>query len=218
MVERDRAINENMGLVHACAMRFCGKGIEYDDLYQAGCEGLVKAAGRFDPSLGYRFSTYAVPVIMGEIRRLFRDGGSVKVARSIKELAVRVNRAGDEFVRLHGREPTVSELAEALDASPEAVTEAIGASAPPVSLNAGGEEGEMQTDIPVASHDGKIIELMSLHSELQRLAERDRKLIELRFYKRLTQSDTAKRLGMSQVQVSRREKKLLAYLRQRLSL
>lgn len=95
MLDRDRAVNENLGLVHACAIRFRGKGIEYEDLYQAGCEGLIKAADRFDPDLGYRFSTYAVPVIMGEIRKMFRDGGIIKVSRSIRELSIKVNRVGD---------------------------------------------------------------------------------------------------------------------------
>ena len=125
MLDRDRAVNENLGLVHACAIRFRGKGIEYEDLYQAGCEGLIKAADRFDPDLGYRFSTYAVPVIMGEIRKMFRDGGIIKVSRSIRELSIKVNRVGDEFVKEHGREPTVSELAKRLDTTEEAVTEAI---------------------------------------------------------------------------------------------
>ncbi len=213
---RDKAVNENLGLVHACAVRFRGKGIEYDDLYQAGCVGLIKAVDKFDPALGYRFSTYAVPVIMGEIKRMFRDGGSVKVSRSLKELSLKINKAGDDFVREHGREPTVSELAKCLDSSEEAVTEAIGAAAPPLSLTLSDDDGEVQSDIPVPSHDGKIIEIMSLHTELKKLSPEDRRLIELRFFKRVTQTAAAKKLGMSQVQVSRREKKILKKLREKL--
>ena len=213
---RDKAVNENLGLVHACAVRFRGKGMEYDDLYQAGCVGLIKAVDKFDPALGYRFSTYAVPVIMGEIKRMFRDGGSVKVSRSLKELSLKINKAGDDFVREHGREPTVSELAKCLDSSEEAVTEAIGAAAPPLSLTLSDDDGEVQSDIPVPSHDGKIIEIMSLHTELKKLSPEDRRLIELRFFKRVTQTAAAKKLGMSQVQVSRREKKILKILREKL--
>ena len=216
MLDRDRAVNENLGLVHACAIRFRGKGIEYEDLYQAGCEGLIKAADRFDPDLGYRFSTYAVPVIMGEIRKMFRNGGIIKVSRSIRELSIKVNRVGDEFVKEHGREPTVSELAKRLDTTEEAVTEAIGSSVPPVSLTISNEDGEIQNDIPIPSHDGKIIELMALRTELEKLPAIDRELVKLRFFKRVTQSAAARQLGMTQVQVSRREKKILELLRKKL--
>lgn len=216
MLDRDRAVNENLGLVHACAIRFRGKGIEYEDLYQAGCEGLIKAADRFDPDLGYRFSTYAVPVIMGEIRKMFRDGGIIKVSRSIRELSIKVNRVGDEFMKEHGREPTVSELAKRLDTTEEAVTEAIGSSVPPVSLTISNEDGEIQNDIPIPSHDGKIIELMALRTELEKLPAIDRELVKLRFFKRVTQSAAARQLGMTQVQVSRREKKILELLRKKL--
>ena len=112
--QRSRMIEENIGLVHACAHRFKGKGLEYDDLFQAGCMGLVKATDAFDSERGVRFSTYAVPVILGEMRRLFRDGGTVKVSRSLKELSMKAARQRDQFAKEHGREPTVSELAQAL--------------------------------------------------------------------------------------------------------
>ena len=127
MDENREIINDNLGLVHSCAKRFRGRGIEYDDLFQAGCVGLVKAADNFDPTLGYRFSTYAVPVILGEIRRLFRDGGSVKISRSLKELSVRVSRAAEELALFSGREPTVSELSEKLNITPEQTAEALNA-------------------------------------------------------------------------------------------
>lgn len=216
MVEREITVSENLGLVHVCAGRFKGRGIEYDDLYQAGCIGLIKAADKFDPQLGYRFSTYAVPVIIGEIKRMFRDGGAVKVSRSLKELGIKISRETDVFVKIHGREPTVSELSEKMGVSVEQITEALTASAPPVSLTISGEDGESQTDIPVSAPDEKITELMSLREELKKLPDADRQLIYLRFFKRKTQAETAKHLGMTQVQISRREKKLLLMLREKL--
>lgn len=216
MSEREVTVSENLGLVHACAGRFRGRGIEYDDLYQAGCIGLIKAADNFDPDLGYRFSTYAVPVIIGEIKRMFRDGGAVKVSRSLKELGMKINRETDAFVKSNGREPTVGELSEKLGVTPEQVTEAISATTPPLSLTVSNDDGESQTDIPTDAPDEKITELMSLRTELSRLSESDRTLITLRFYRHKTQSETAKELGMTQVQVSRRERKILLCLRERL--
>ncbi len=216
MSERETTVSRNLGLVHACAGRFRGRGIEYDDLYQAGCIGLIKAADNFDPTLGFKFSTYAVPVIIGEIKRMFRDGGAVKVSRSLKELGMKINRETDSFLKQYGREPTVSELSERLGASVEQITEAISATAPPISLTVSNDDGESQTDIPTDAPDEKITEIMSLRTELDRLGEEDRNLIDLRFYKHKTQSETAKLLGMTQVQVSRRERKVLIYLRERL--
>lgn len=128
--DRDILITENMGLVHTCAHRFTGKGIEYEDLFQAGCMGLVKAFDAFDRERGVRFSTYAVPVILGEIRRLFRDGGTVKVSRTLKELSIRTAREREKFALKEGREPTIKELAERLGVSEEDVTEAVCAAAP----------------------------------------------------------------------------------------
>ena len=216
MVERELTVSEYLGLVHACAGRFRGRGIEYDDLFQAGCIGLIKAADNFDPDLGYKFSTYAVPVIIGEIKRMFRDGGAVKVSRSLKELGLKINRETEAFVKANGREPTVTELSEKLSEKPELITEAISACAPPVSLTVTNDDGEIQTDIPVDAPDGKITEIMSLRTELERLEDKDRKIIDLRFYKHKTQSETAKDLGMTQVQVSRRERKILMSLREKL--
>ena len=159
--QRSRMIEENIGLVHACAHRFKGKGIEYDDLFQAGCIGLVKATDAFDSERGVRFSTYAVPVILGEMRRLFRDGGTVKVSRSLKELSMKAARQRDQFAKEHGREPTVSELAQALQVSEEAVVEALGAGAPPVSLTS--EEDSSQLDLPVSSPEADRAALLPQH-------------------------------------------------------
>lgn len=217
MAEKKISVEENLGLVHNCAKRFKGRGVEYDDLYQAGCMGLVKAAANFNGSLGFRFSTYAVPVIIGEIKKLFRDGGAVKISRGLKELSLRVTREARRFLAENGREPTVCELSGILGISPEQTAEALSAAIPPVSLTLSNEDGDSQTDIPVDSPDEAITEKMSLDQELERLAVKDKQLIELRFYKGLTQTQTAGRLGMTQVQVSRREKKLLLYLREQLS-
>lgn len=212
--QRSRMIEENIGLVHACAHRFKGKGIEYDDLFQAGCMGLVKATDAFDSERGVRFSTYAVPVILGEMRRLFRDGGTVKVSRSLKELSMKAARQRDQFAKERGREPTVSELAQALQVSEEAVVEALGAGAPPVSLTS--EEDSSQLDLPVSSPEEQLSDMLSLRQMLTQLEERDRRLIELRYFRNMTQVKTAQELGMTQVQVSRREKKILLWLRERL--
>ena len=205
---------ENLGLVHLCANRFRGKGIEYDDLYGAGCVGLVKAAAAFDRDRGVKFSTYAVPVILGEIKRLFRDGGSVKVSRSVRELGMRISRSREQFALLHGREPTVSELADLTDSSPEDVAEAIAGNLPDVSLTGDPENGnDGQIDIAEPSPDAELVDILSLRQALGALDETDRRLIYCRYFKDMTQTRTAEVLGMSQVQVSRREKKLLMILR-----
>ena len=215
--DRDLLITENMGLVHSCAHRFSGKGIEYEDLFQAGCMGLVKAFDAFDRERGVCFSTYAVPVILGEMKRLFRDGGTVKVSRSLKELSLKTTREREIFVIKEGREPTVSELAKILSVSDLEVTEALCAAAPVISLTAGEDEGGGQVDVPVDSPEEQITERLSVIKAVSDLDERDRKIIRLRYYENQTQTQTAKVLGMTQVQVSRREKKILEILRKELT-
>lgn len=215
--DREIFITENLGLVHSCAHRFSGRGIEYEDLYQAGCMGLVKAFDAFDTGRGVRFSTYAVPVILGEIRRLFRDGGTVKVSRSLKELSMRATRERESFILKNGREPTVSELGEILSVTGEEITEALCAAIPVVSLTIGEEEGGGQTDIPVESPEEEITERLSVIKAVSDLEERDRLIIRHRYYENKTQTETAKILGMTQVQVSRREKKILEILRRELT-
>lgn len=216
-VDREILITENMGLVHSCAHRFTGKGIEYEDLFQAGCMGLVKAFDAFDKERGVRFSTYAVPVILGEMRRLFRDGGTVKVSRSLKELSIKTTKERENFILKNGREPTVSELSEILEVSGEEVTEALCAAAPVVSLTIGEDEGGGQADVPVESPENEITERLSVIKAVSDLEERDRLIIKHRYYENKTQTETAKLLGMTQVQVSRREKKILEVLRKELT-
>ena len=206
---------ENLGLVHLCANRFRGRGIEYEELYSAGCIGLLKAVKVFDPQRGVKFSTYAVPVILGEIKRLFRDGGAIRVSRSLKELSLRLQKLCDDFRQRVMREPTVSELAVLSGEDETDVSEALCVSQPLLSLTAGDDE-EGQIDIPTESPDEAILDLLALRQIMSGLEAKDRALLELRYFRCLTQSKTAKALGMTQVQVSRREKKLLAQMREEL--
>ena len=219
---REAFITQNLGLVHACAGRFRGRGMEYDDLYSAGCVGLIKAYDNFDESRGVCFSTYAVPVILGEIKKLFRDGGTVKVSRSLKELGMRVQAAREHTMKLCGSEPTLQQLAEQLDEPIENVALAIQAAQPAMSLTPEGGEGggredaEHQLDIPVESPEEELADRISLAEVIEALPEQDKQLIRLRFYGNRTQSETAKALHTTQVQISRRERKILIRLRARL--
>lgn len=206
---------ENLGLVHLCANRFRGRGIEYEDLYSAGCLGLLKAVKAFDSGRGVKFSTYAVPVILGEIKRLFRDGGSVHVSRSLKDLSIKLQKICSDFVQHNGREPAISELAEITGETESDISEALCASQPLLSLTA--SDDESQLDIPVEAPDETIIDILALRQLMQELSDEDRTLLELRYFKSFTQSKTAQILGITQVQVSRREKKLLLYMREQLS-
>lgn len=211
----DRAafVETNLGLVHSLARRYIGRGIEYDDLYQAGCVGLLKAIDGFDDSRGLQFSTYAVPVILGEIRRLFRDGGAVKVSRGIKDLGRRAERLTSEYQAEHGCLPTISQLAGALGVSPEEAAEAVCASQQPVSLTVTDEDGDEQFDISTESFDISLVDILSLRQAVCALEETDRRIVALRYYGGKTQSETAGQLGMTQVQISRREKKIISALR-----
>ena len=214
---RSEFIEQNLGLVHSCAGRFRGRGIEYDDLYSAGCMGLVKACDAFDPERGVCFSTYAVPVILGEIKKLFRDGGTVKVSRSLKELNLRINAAREHHRKLCGTEPTLSQLAEELGESVENITLAVQAAQPIMSLTPENrDEPDRQIDIPVESPEEALADKIGLAEVLGTLPEEDQRLIRLRFYANRTQSETAKILHTTQVQISRRERKLLQLMRAKL--
>ena len=177
----------------------------------------MKAADAFDHGRGVRFSTYAVPVILGEMRRLFRDGGTVKVSRTLKELSIKINRTRERFQAQHGREPVISEIARLLDVEETQVVEAITASAPPLSLTASDDDGGGQLDLPVDSPEDMLSDLLSLKQVLGRLEPADRKLIYLRYFDNMTQTQAAQLLGMTKVQVSRREKKILLHLRSQLN-
>ena len=208
-------IEENIGLVHSIAKRFKGRGEDYDDLYQAGCVGLIKAVDNFDESKGFLFSTYAVPVIMGEIRRLFRDGGAVKVSRSLKEKSIKVQAIREKFIKKELREPTVSELSELCGIETEELSEVLNVINPVVSLSCTTEDGDETIDIPVDDTD-KLFDRLSVRQAIKDLSNDELLLIKYRFYEGKTQCESAKLLGISQVQVSRREKQLLSKLRTRL--
>ncbi len=213
---RDELIEQNLGLVHSCCKKFTGRGIEYDDLYSTGCVGLIKAIDNFDETLGYKLSTYAVPVILGEIKRLFRDGGMIKVSRSLKELSLKAVKIADEYKKEHSTDIPISVLSEKLNVDVYKASEALTLSTPVISLTAHTEDGEKELDIPTVSIEENLIEKMSLESILDSLDSDDRKLITLRYFKHKTQVDTAKALNMTQVQVSRKEKKILSFMRQKL--
>lgn len=212
---RDAIICENMGLVHTCAKRFAGKGVEYDDLFQAGCVGLIKAADGFDPSRGLCFSTYAVPLILGEIRHLFREGAAIKVSRSLRSLSYQASRLREQLTARVGREPSIEELARELQVEPALAAQAVSVSLPPLSLTR--QEGEEEIDLPTPSPEEQLTDRLAVGQLLAGLEPRDRALIWLRYMGRQTQQATANRLGMTQVQVSRREKVLLSKMREMLT-
>ena len=215
--EREIFIENNMGLVHSCAKRFKGKGIEYEEMFAAGCVGLVKAYDAFDHSRGVQFSTYAVPVILGEIKKLFRDGGMLKVTRSIKELSLKVSYAKEYLHKQSGQEPGVKEIAEFIGASAEDVAQAISASTPPMSLTAIFEEddGQCEFDIPVESGEENMANMMGLKYAISDLDAEEKQLIYLRFFQNKTQSVTAEALGKTQVQISRLERKIIQKMRKK---
>ncbi len=212
---RDELILNNLGLVGSCASRFLGKGVDYEDLYSSGCIGLIKAADRYDESLGFAFSTYAVPSILGEIRRIFRDGGTVKVSRSLKEKARLLLLAKENFQKENGVEPTVSELAEKMNIDIHEAAQLYCISQPVISLTAE-DDSEKQIDIPSEDEYSPIDNRLAINKIIDELPENDRNLIRLRFFDELTQSKTAEILGISQVQVSRREKIILSQMRAKL--
>ena len=215
-MDKNEFAKAHLGLVHACCKRFKGKGIEYEELYSAGCLGLAKAINNFDESRGLQFSTYAFPVIMGEIKRLFRDGGSVKVSRSLKELSLKISRINNEYSLKSGRELSVNELADKLCVTPEQITEALNSAQPAVSIDYEDDETAAPV-IPSPDIQYEITERLSLINAIGMLEEKDRKIINLRYYQSKTQVQTAKILNMTQVQVSRREKKILTLIRQKMS-
>lgn len=214
--ERNRMIEENIGLVHSIASRFTGRGVEYEDLFQTGCIGLIKAVDNFDASLGYRFSTYAVPVIMGEIKRVFRDGGSIKVSRALKEKSLRAQRIREAFAKKESREPTVGELSALLGCTDCETAEILNVINPMLSLDSFGEDGDESLDIPVDYRE-ELFDRLSLAQVMEKLGAEERFIINSRYFKGRTQAETASSLGVSQVQISRKEKEILRKLRSMLS-
>lgn len=220
---RSALIDSNTGLVWSVVRRFRNRNVETEDLFQIGCIGLIKAVDKFDPSFNVRFSTYAVPMILGEIRRYFRDDGAIKVSRSLKELSLKARDAGEKLEQKLGRPPTISELAEFLGEEAESIIHAIEASRAPESLfreyeDDDGSENRLIDRIisDQISDETDTVERISLYNAIRQLSSRDKRLIWLRYYSGQTQQNVAKKLGISQVQVSRLEKKILDTLKSKL--
>ncbi|BDF71947.1 RNA polymerase sigma-F factor [Oscillospiraceae bacterium] len=212
-----RLMEENAGLIWSIVRRYYGRGVDPEDLYQLGCLGFLKAVRGFDPAFGCQFSTYAVPKIAGEIRRFLRDDGAVKVSRGLKERAGSIRSARERLALDLGREPTLSELAEETGLEAEEIAAAEDANRPVASLQM--ETGDGLTLESVLGTDGmeeRVVEQVALRAAIDTLPERERAVVLLRFFKNLTQDRTARVLGVSQVQVSRIERKAMEHLRRKL--
>lgn len=212
----DILVRENSGLIWSVARRFMGRGVESDDLYQLGCLGFLKAVEGFDLQYGTQFSTYAVPKIAGEIRRFLRDDGTVKVSRSIKEQAITVRTARNLLVNALGREPTVTELANQTGFTAEEIALAETATAATESIHAAtGEEGfTLESILTDTQSEETLLEKISLRQAIDQLPQRESTVIRLRYFHGLTQQQVSRIMSVSQVQVSRIEKKALTQLRQ----
>ena len=219
---RAQLMEENTGLIWCVAKRFYGRGTEPEDLFQIGSIGLLKAIDKFDLSYDVKFSTYAVPMISGEIKRFLRDDGMIKVSRSLKETAYRAYLAGEKIREESGREATIEEIAEKIEVEKETLILAIEASAEVESLQKTIYQGDgneillMDKIVEEEEREEKILDMMLLRQLLGELGERERQLLSLRYFGNKTQGEVGKMMGISQVQVSRMEKRILQDLRKRL--
>ena len=211
--DREQAVKDNLGLVRSIAKRFVNRGAEYDDIYQAGCLGLIKAVDNFDESRGFAFSTYAVPVIMGEIKRIFRDGGAIRVSRALKEKSITVQAIRENFIKKELREPTINELSGLSGYDIEELSEILNVLSPVASLSCFDDEESSELDIPIDESD-MLFDRLCINQLLSKLNEKEKQLIRLRYFEGKTQCETAEILGISQVQVSRKEKATLQKLKQ----
>ena len=220
---RNQLIEQNLGLVKSIARRFLGRGHEAEDLFQIGCIGLIRAAERFDSSFGVKFSTYAVPMIMGEIKRFIRDDGIIKVSRSLKETATNALKIKDRIINETGREPTLSEIANELNIPVADLATAFEAQVKPESLYITMDDGRGESRPLVEKIESKedevakMLDRVAITSALKDFSQRDREIVYLRYFRQRTQAEVAKKLNISQVQVSRLEKKILLRLRTILS-
>ena len=213
-------VENNTGLVWSVVRKFMNRGHEAEDLFQIGSIGLIKAVEKFDVTFGVQFSTYAVPMIMGEIKRHLRDDGIIKVSRSLKETSMRARAAAERLTKELSREPTVGEIASAVGVSADELVMAMDATVAPESINATvTEDGKPLENIIDSGFDmeGTVITRISIKEALQNLDARERQIIVMRYFKDKTQSQVAKQLGISQVQVSRIEKKILSRMKDKLS-
>ena len=211
----ERLVEENSGLIWSVARHFFGRGVDPDDLYQIGCIGFLKAIQGFDSEYGTQFSTYAVPKISGEIRRFLRDDGTIKVSRGLKEQAQRIRNARNELEQRLGREPSLSELSAATGLCPEDIAAAETATGPTQSLQyeSGEDSFSLENVLGDYGQEERLIERFALDEAIKKLPEREQMIISLRFFHGLTQDKTSKAVGVSQVQVSRLERKAIEQLR-----
>ncbi|MBJ6363464.1 RNA polymerase sporulation sigma factor SigF [Paenibacillus sp. GCM10012307] len=220
-IARDTLVQCNIRLVWSVVQRFMNRGYDPEDLFQIGCIGLLKSVDKFDLSYDVKFSTYAVPMIIGEIQRFLRDDGTLKVSRSLKELANKVRKTKDELSKVLGRQPTIKEVAEQLGISPEDVVFAQEANKPPTSIHETvfENDGDPITLMDQISDDSqeKWFDKLALNEAIGTLSERERLIVYLRYYRDQTQSEVASRLGISQVQVSRLEKKILQCIKDQIA-
>ena len=219
---KEKLIEENVSLVKCIVKRYLGKGVDYDDLFQIACMGFLKAIAGFDESFGVRFSTYAVPMIAGEIKRFMRDDGSVKVSRAIKQTAKEINLFVEEYTTEKGKQPSVKEIAEKFSLDESETVFIMGSSKMPLSLYGGsefkdGKERELIETLAASDDQEEMLDRMLLRGAIEQLPERERKIIVLRYFRDMTQSEVAEKIGVSQVQVSRIESKIIKEFRQKLS-
>ena len=216
---RDRMVEENVGLVWNIVKRFNGRGYDPEDLFQIGCIGLIKAIDNFDSTLGVKFSTYAVPMIIGEIRRYLRDNNSIRVSRSLRDIAYKAIYTRENYMKQHLKEPTVTEIAQEIGIEKEMIVYALDAIQNPVSLfepvyTEGGDTLYVMDQISDKKNkEERWIENLALREAMQRLNSREKHIIELRFYEGKTQMEVAQEIGISQAQVSRLEKNALKSMR-----
>ena len=219
---KETLISENVSLVKCIVKRYLGKGVEYDDLFQIACMGFLKAIAGFDERFGVKFSTYAVPMIAGEIKRFMRDDGSVKVSRAMKQTAKEMNGFVEAYLLEKGRQPSVAEIAKKFGMDEAETVFVMGSSKMPLSLYGGadfkdGKERELIETLPAEDRQDEWLDRMLLRGAIDGLSERDKKIIVLRYFRDMTQSEVAERIGVSQVQVSRIESRIIKEFRQKLS-
>ena len=219
---KERLIEHNVSLIKCIVKRYLGKGVEYDDLFQIGCMGFLKAISGFDEVFGVKFSTYAVPMIAGEIKRFMRDDGSVKVSRTMKQTAKEINIFIEEYTIKNGNPPPMSAIAKEFHLEEAEIVFVMGSSKMPLSLYGGadtkeGKDRELIETLPATDDQEDMLDKMLLKGAIEALPERDRRIIMLRYFRDMTQSEVAERIGVSQVQVSRIENRIIKEFRQKLS-
>ena len=211
---KETLINENVSLIKCIVKRYLGKGVDYDDLFQIACLGFLKAISGFDETFGVKFSTYAVPMIAGEIKRFMRDDGSVKVSRAMKQTAKEINLFIEAYVLEHSKQPSIAEIAEKFGLEESETVFVMGSSKMPLSLYGGadykdGKERELIETLPAKDEQDDWLDKMLLKNEIEALPERERMIIILRYFRDMTQSEVAQKIGVSQVQVSRIENRII---------